>query len=316
MITALMTIIILGCSMGKQPAKTSGEEPASAANDNNLPDGMEVPPVMAFCVKGLPLFAPFNEGDLLDEGKILRQSPEKYTKVIFGDTSFDISYKEEKNKDLEHDNSYLNQYYYQSKDEMKGQIFNYADANAVAQYLNDHGFRTDEGELIEMEYTDGIMVSDDYLKDRTIMKAYSTTTEDPDGPQFDASTVAAVEKAVGAKVLKNRISYVIGDEYNFGIMTTQPNENYGIAAWVLDKAGDVTLWTDTCEVIDGEVNWSNYDPEEYNEPGIIAVVKGKEGLDIFCNHMETDETVNFILMRQKGKKFQQFHLGGFYQLYE
>ena len=52
------------------------------------------------------------------------------------------------------------------------------------------------------------------------------------------------------------------------------------------------------------------------EPGVIAVVKGKNGLDIYCAHMSTDETANYMLMRQKNSKFVKFDMGGFYQMYE
>ena len=320
---ASMAIFLFGCTMSKQPNNTSGESSENTTAKGAQFEDTDVPPALAVYVNGLPLFAPFNEGDIMAEGKMLRQSPEKYTKFILNGACLDITYKEEKNKDLDHDTSYINEYYYQMEDEetgqkldgMKGQIFSFADAKAVEKYMQTHGDRTEEGELIPMDYTDGIIVSADYLKDRTVMEGHYTTTEDPLGPQFDASTEAAVEKIVGAQVLKNRIRYVIGDEYHFGIMTTQPNDKFGVAAWVLEKAGEVTVWTDTCEVIDGEINWSNYDPEEYNEPCIIAVVKGKEGLDIFCTHMSTDESVNYYLMRQRGKKMTRYPMGSFYQRY-
>ena len=128
-----------------------------------------------------------------------------------------------------------------------------------------------------------------------------------------------VEKQLGAKVEKNRIVNVIGDEeYYFGIMTTQPNDKYGIAVWVLAKGNDLCLKTDTCEVDkeEGRVYWSSFDPDEYMEPVVIAVVKGADGLDIYCMHATTDETMNYMLMRQKGNKMQKYDMGGFYQQYE
>jgi len=310
-----VAVVLLACG-SKTPNAGNNTDGSGADQTNVAQQVADVPPVLAVYVKGLPLFAPFNEGDLMAEGKALRESPEKYTKFIINGTCLDISYQEEKNKGLEHDDSYLNQYLYQSKDKMKGQLFRFADAKAMDQYLQSHGDMTAEGELLTMDYIDGVIVSADYMKNRSVLEGSPTTTEDPDGPQFDAATVAAVEKVVGAKVLKNRISYVAGDEYHFGVMTTQPNDQYGVAAWVLEKAGEVAVFTDTCEVVDGEVYWSNYDPEEYNEPAILAMVKGKDGIDIFCSHMETDEQVNYILMRQRGKKMQKNSMGGFYQLYE
>lgn len=320
---ALMAIIAIGCAKGKETGNTdSGSENATSANTSTVEgawEGDEVPPVLAVCVKGLPLFAPFNEGDMINEGKVLKQSPESYTQFIMGEEAYSITYQGEKNKDLEHDTSYLNQYLYQSADGMKGQQFNYTDPKAIDHYMMTHGDVLPEGDFIPMEYTYGIIVGADYLKDRTIMSFYSTTTEDPTEPQFNSQVITKVEKALGMKVEHNRISHIIGDEeYHLGIMRTQPNDKYAIAAWVLAKGDDITIWTDTCEVVEEEhrVYWSNYDPDEYMEPQILAVVKGKNGLDIYCCHMSTDETVNYMLMRQKKSSFIKYDMGGFYQMYE
>jgi hypothetical protein len=103
-------------------------------------------------------------------------------------------------------------------------------------------------------------------------------------------------------------------------MQTKPNDKYAIAAWVLAEGNNVSIYTDTCEVVNEEgesrVYWSNYDPDEYMEPNIVAVVKGENGLDIYTQHMNTDETSYYYLMRQEGKKMKQINLGGFYQMYE
>ncbi|MBR5729667.1 MAG: hypothetical protein IKX61_05605 [Prevotella sp.] len=279
----------------------------------------EVPPVLVSCVKGLPLFAPFNDGDILNEGRTLKQSPEKYTKLIMFDQVFDVSYKEEKNKNLEHDESYLNQYVYKNKDAMKGQLFDYANPKAIDEFLQTHGDMNVEGHAEPLEYTEGILVSADYLQGRSVLPFMATTTEDPDAPEFPAEIVKKVEKMLGESVEKNRISSILGkDEYKFGVMRTRPNAKYGIAAWVLARGSDVCVWTDTCEVDAGEgrIYWSNYDPDEYMEPNVVAVVKGKNGLDIYTMHMSTDETANYYLMRQEGTQMKRSSLGGFYQMYE
>ena len=319
----LMSVITIGCTKGKEAGSTAGESEnktnVSKSSSEEALEGDEVPPVLAVCVKGLPLFAPFNEGDIIGDGKVLRQSPQKYTQFIMGEEAYNIAYQEEKNKDLEHDSSYLNQYLYKSADGMKGQLFSYADPKAIEQYMMSHGEVLAEGDFIPMEYAYGVIVGADYLKDRTIMSFYSTMTEDPTEPQFNKDVIAKVEKTLGAKVENNRISHIIGDEeYQFGVMRTQPNDKYGIAAWVLAKGNDITVWTDTCEVVEEEhrVYWSNYDPDEYMEPVVLAVVKGNNGLDIYCNHMSTDETANYMLMRQKKASFVKIDMGGFYQQYE
>lgn len=318
-----VAIIALGCAKGKE-AVNATDQPESTANADNASaagtwEGNEVPPVLAICVKGLPLFAPFNEGDIINEGKVLRQSPGQYTQFIMGEEAYGITYQEEKNKNLENDTSYLNQYIYKSADGMKGQLFSFADPKAIELYMTTHGEVMPEGDFIPMEYAYGIIVGADYLNDRSIMSFYSTTTEDPTEPQFSKEVIAKAEKALGAKVEKNRISHIIGDEeYQLGVMRTQPNDKYGIAAWVLAKGNDITIFTDTCEVVEEEhrVYWSNYDPDEYMEPGVLAVVKGKNGLDIYCTHMSTDETANYMLMRQKNSSFVKYDMGGFYQMYE
>lgn len=279
----------------------------------------EVPPVLVSCVKGLPLFAPFNDGDILNEGRTLKQSPGKYTKLIMGDQVFDVTYKEEKNKNLKNDESYLNQYVYKNKDAMKGQLFDYANPKAIDEFLQTHGDKNAEGQSEPLDYTEGILVSADYLKERSVVPFMATTTEDPDAPEFPSEIVKKVEKMLGQSVEKNRISSIFGkEEYKFGVMRTRPNDKYGIAAWVLSRGSDVCVWTDTCEVDAGEgrVYWSNYDPDEYMEPNIVAVVKGKNGLDIYTMHMSTDETANYYLMRQEGNRMKRSSLGGFYQMYE
>lgn len=316
----VMAFCAIGCAKTEQKSGNETTEQSAAGNvaaDEGVMEGADVPPVFTLCVKGLPLFAPFNEGDPLNEGKALRETPAKYTKLIIGESVFDVSYKEEKNKQLEHDDSYMNQYVYKTKDEMKGQLYTYADAKALEEYMRTHGDTSAEGELYPMEYTYGILVSADYLKDRSVMKSFATTTEDPTEPQFSTSVIAKVEKMVGAKVESNRIAQVIGnDEYNFGVMKTKPNDEFALAVWVLAKGDEVCIHTDTCMVEGGEVMWSNYDPEEYMEPGILAVVKGKNGLDIYCSHASTDETVNYMLMRQEGTRMRKYDMGGFYQMYE
>jgi hypothetical protein len=301
-------------SCAKQPKSDAPEN--STAKDGTESADFDVPPAFAVYVKGQPLFVPFNEGDLLSKGEQLKSNPGKYTKFIIGGKCFDVNYKEEKNKELEHDDSYLNEYVYQIADQMKGQLYNFANLEAVEQFMLTFGDTTAEGELITQDYNYGIIASADYMKNRSVVNFMATMTEDPEQPQFKPATVAEVEKLVGAKVLKNRISHIFGDEYNFGVMTTQPNDKYGIAAWVLDKDGEITVWTDTCQVEDGQVYWSNYDPDEYNEPGVIAVVKSNDGLDIYCGHADNDETMNYVLMRQKGRKMQKFDLGSFYQRYQ
>lgn len=316
----VMAFCAIGCAKTEQKSGNETTEQSAAGNvaaDEGVMEGTDVPPVLTLCVKGLPLFAPFNEGDLLNEGKALKETPAKYTKLIIGESVFDVSYKEEKNKQLEHDGSYMNQYVYKSKDEMKGQLYTYANAKALEEYMQTHGDTSAEGELYPMEYAYGILVSADYLKDRSVMKSFATMTEDPTEPQFSASVIAKVEKMVGAKVESNRIAQVIGnDEYNFGVMKTKPNDEYALAVWVLAKGDEVCIHTDTCMVEGGEVMWSNYDPEEYLEPGVLAVVKGKNGLDIYCSHASTDETMNYMLMRQEGTRMRKYDMGGFYQMYE
>lgn len=312
LIITLAAFALIACT-GKQKADGNTSD---STNKEALAEESDAPPVLAVYVKGQPVFAPFNEGDILAEGKVLKQTPEKYAKFIVNGSCFDITYKEEKNKQLTNDNSYLNQYLYQTADEMKGQTFTLTDTKAIDQYMAENGDMTAEGEIIAMDFIEGIIVSADYLKGRDIVKVEPTITEDPDEPQFSPATVAQVEKAVGAKMLKNRISHLFGDNCNFGVMTTQPNDKYGIAAWVLDDGKSVTVWTDTCEVEDGQVYWSNYDPDEYGEPNVIAVTKGEKGYDIFCTHMDNDEQANYILMRQEGVKMRRVDLGGFYQHYE
>ena len=313
-----ITTVTMGCTEKKNIEK-SNDNAINLKTSNGLKQDDGVPPVVAVWVKDLPLFAPFNDGDIFNEGKTLKQDPKKYTHFIVDEKVFDIMYQGEKNKALEHDGSYLNQYEYQSKDEMKGQLFKFVDTKKIEQHMNTHGDMLPEGEIIPREYACGIIIGKDYLKDRTVLPFNATTTEDPNEPQFSKDVIRKVEKTLHTTVEKNRIIYIIGEEeYQLGIMQTKPNDKYGIAAWVLAKDGDITIWTDTCRVDENEhrVYWSDYDPDEYHELGVIAVVKSKDGLDIYCNHMSTDETVNFFLMRQRKAKFMKYRLGSFYQMYE
>ena len=106
----LMAIFVMGCSKNKEAGNAAGESKNKTSADKGSAEEVwegDVPPVLAVCVKGQLLFAPFNEGDLIDEGKVLRQSPQKYTQFIMGEEAYTIAYMEEKNKDLEHDTSYL-----------------------------------------------------------------------------------------------------------------------------------------------------------------------------------------------------------------
>lgn len=304
-------ILVCLCACNGKQKQT---EPAKAGDVKE-----EVPPVVAIYVNGLPLFAPFNEGDIIDNGRILKQSPEKYNKFILNGQVFDVTYKEEKNKDLEHDNSYYNQYVYQSKDEMKGQLFSYANVKAVEDYVKTLGDASAEGDVSTLDYADGILVTDDYLKGRSVMKFVPTTTEDPTEPQFPAAIVEKVGKMLGQKIESSRIAYVIGaDEYDFGVMKTKPNDKFGIAAWVLAKGDEVSVWTDTCRVDESEhrIYWSSYDPDEYMEPAVYAVVKGENGLDIYVAHVEIDEMVNHYLIRQEATRMKRISTGNFYQMYE
>ena len=322
----IMACCALSCANNdkKSDEKTAEQsEVKNVSTEVNLPEGMDVPPVLAIYVSELPLFAPFNEGDLMNGGKVLKETPEKYTKFILGERVFDVTYKEEKNKELEHDGSYYNQYIYHTKDEMKGQLFSLANEKVVEAYLYSIGHfvigcgDASAGEGFEFAYDDGILVSADYMKGRTVMKTMATKTEGPTEPQFSSNVISQVEKMVGAKVESNRIAYIFGDnEYSFGVMKTKPNDKYALAVWVLSKGNDVSIATDTCEVEGGQVYWSNYDPDEYLEPSVLTVVKGKNDLDIYCNHASTDETMNYMLMRQEGKVMRKFDMGGFYQMYE
>ena len=265
---AVMTCLCACNDKPKQSETTSASDATKTENAeaaaNNAEESADVPPVVAACVNGLPLFAPFNGGDIIGEGRILKQSPEKYTKLILKETVLDVTYKEEKNKNLGEDGSSLNEYFFKSADKMKGQIYNYADQNAYEKYMKSHGDMTAEGEIIPMEYTTGVLASADYMQGRSVLKVSATTTEDPEGPEFPAA--------------------------------------------------------DTCEVVteEGEkrVMWSNYAADEYNEPAILTVVKGKNGLDIYAEHMSTDEMVNYYQMRQKGDKMKRTAMGGFYIQYE
>ena len=321
MTMVLTCLVMIGCMLsctktGQKTVQCTSEEKKTADVAQVL-EGMDVPPVTAVVVKGLPLFAPFNEGDLFDGGKALRETPEKYNKFIVNGQCFDVSYKEEKNKQLKNDTSYFNQYFYQMEDGMKGQLYTFADAKAVEEYMQNNGEVTPEGDVIVQEYMEGIMVPGGYLKGRTLLKSISTTTEDPNEPQFDASIVAQVEKAVGAKVAKNRISSIFGDdEYQFGIMKTQPKDQKFIAAWVLAKGDEICLHTDTCTVEEGQEELPDYDLDDYMEPIVLSVVKGKNGIDLFCVHSANDEQINYLLMRQEGRKMNRYDLGGFYQMYE
>lgn len=320
----VLTAMAVFCSACNKTSAQQGEQAqsADATEENNTltkEEKEELPPVLAVCVKELPLFAPFNEGDIINGGRDLKQTPEKYTKLILDDVVYDVTYKGEKNKELKNDESTINQYYYKNNDAMKGQLFDYADPKAIASHLKTHGDMTAEGEVIPQEYADGILVSADYLKGRTVMKVRATTTEAPGEPQFPADIVEKVEKILGQKVDQSRIAYLFGkDECQFGVMRTKPNDKYGVAAWVLADGKDVCVWTDTCEVVKEEnrIYWSSIDPDEYMEPIVKAVVKGENGYEIYAIHMNTDEMAHYYLMRQKGNKMQQTSMGSFYQQYE
>ena len=96
----VMAFCAIGCAKTEQKSGNETTEQSAADNvaaDEGVMEGTDVPPVFTLCVKGLPLFAPFNEGDILNEGKALRETPAKYTKLIIGESVFDVSYKEEKN---------------------------------------------------------------------------------------------------------------------------------------------------------------------------------------------------------------------------
>lgn len=301
--------------------KQSGDQVAGAAKENATTSQSvetEAPPVLAVSVNGLPLFAPFNGGDIADGGRVLKDHPEKYTKYILNDAVYDVTYQGEKNKDLKEDDSYLNEYYFKIQDSMKGQLYSYSDPKAIEQHMKTHGDMTAEGQIIPQEYADGILVTADYLKGRSPLKVTATTTEAPGEPTFPSDVVANVEEMIGQKVEMSRIVYIVSandKEYRFGVMRAKPNDQYGIAAWVLAGGDDVSVWTDTCEVVKEEhrVYWSSYDPDEYMEPKILAVLKGEKGFDIYALHMNTDETAHYFLMRQKGKKMERIPLGGFYQ---
>ena len=315
-----MAALVGLCACDKKPAQQAEQEKTAdaevtekAAQQEEVAD---LPPVLAVSVNGLPLFAPFNEGDIINGGKDLKQTPEKYTKLILDDAVFDVTYQGEKNKDLKNDDSYLNEYYYKSADAMKGQLYDYADPKAVEKHMKTHGDMTAEGEIIPQEYADGILVPADYLKGRTVVKVRRTTTEAPGEPQFSADIVAKVEKLLGQKVEQNRIAYVFGkDDCLFGVMRTKPNDKFGVAAWVLADGKDVSIWTDTCEVVKEEnrVFWSDIDPDEYMEPIVKTVVKGDNGYEIYLIHMNTDEMANYFIMRQKGNRMKQIPMGSFYQ---
>ena len=162
MTMVLTCLVMIGCMLsctksGQKTVQGTSEEKKTADVAQVL-EGMDVPPVTAVVVKGLPLFAPFNEGDLFDGGKALRETPEKYNKFIVNGQCFDVSYKEEKNKQLKNDTSYFNQYFYQMEDGMKGQLYTFADAKAVEEYMQNNGEVTPEGDVIVQEYMEGILV--------------------------------------------------------------------------------------------------------------------------------------------------------------
>ena len=89
----VMAFCAIGCAKTDQKSGNETTEQSAADNvaaDEGVMEGADVPPVFTLCVKGLPLFAPFNEGDLLNEGKALRETPAKYTKLIIGESVFDV----------------------------------------------------------------------------------------------------------------------------------------------------------------------------------------------------------------------------------
>ena len=166
---ATLALCSCGSKSDKQAAQSASVDSVpteKAVADAYAENASEVPPVLVAYVKGKPLFAPFNDGSILDEGRVLKQSPGKYTKLLLGHQVFDVTYKEEKNASLKHDDSYLNQYFYQIKDEMKGQLYDYADPKAVEKFMQTYGDMDAEGHILPKEYTEAILVSPDYLKER------------------------------------------------------------------------------------------------------------------------------------------------------
>ena len=303
-----------GNEAGQQPT-AKGAEASGEVAEEAAPEFL---PLVGFYVKGEPLFVPFNEGDIPEKGKGLKQSPEKYEVFLMGDETFDVAFSKEKNPDLKNDESYINQYIYKSADKMKGMLYSFADVKVAEKFMATHGDVMPEGEIVPMEYTEGLLVTKDYLKSRKLMKYRDTTTEDPDGPVFSESVIKKVEEMIGMKVEKNRVATVIGkDEYEFGVMTTGKKGDFALGVYVLSGAGNVSLRVDTlkADVEDGQIHWSMADPEYYTEPDISVVTKGEKGLEIFCS-VPDEEATNFLLLRQEGTELKQKHLGSFYQQYE
>ena len=302
-----------------QPEKQPKQATAAGKESAALEDEAEFPPLMAFCVKGQPLlFVPFNDGDIPGGGKDLKSSPKTYTTYILGEEAFDVTFKEEKNKQLENDESCINQYLYMSEDKMKGMVYNYADAAAVDKYLNTHGDMLPEGEIVPMQFAEGLLVTPDYMKTHSLLKFMDTTTEDPEGPTFSENVIKRVEKLIGMKVENNRVATMLGgDVYEFGVMTTGKKDNYALGMYVLAKGNDVSLCVDTLRASeeDGNIDWSMADPDTYQEPNVIAVVKGEKGLEIFCSVPDA-ETTNFLWLRQEGTELKQRSLGSFFQHYD
>lgn len=320
-----LAIVACACNNTSKPQTATGQTDqqvtdttTAAVNNAEAQAAPEFPPLMAFCVKGQPLFVPFNDGDIPGEGKDLKQSPQTYTTFIMGDEAFDVTFKEEKNKQLKEDESCINQYLYQSVMNMKGMVFNFADNKAVEKYLNTHGDMLPEGDIIPMEFNDGILVTTDFLKSHSLLKYMATTTEDPDGPTFPEKVVKQVEKIIGTKVAKNRISTIFGkEEYQFGVMTTEKKGNYALGMYVLAKGADVSLCVDTLKAdeTDGSIDWSMADPDNYQEPKISVVLKGENGLEIFCSVPDA-ETQNFLWLKQEADKLKSQSLGNFPLRYE
>ena len=77
-----LAFVACACNNTSKPQTATGQTDqqatdttSSAAENAEAQAAPEFPPLMAFCVKGQPLFVPFNDGDIPGEGKDLKQSP-------------------------------------------------------------------------------------------------------------------------------------------------------------------------------------------------------------------------------------------------
>ena len=320
---AVAVMLSLGaCHQGRQnggpQAATAAKTDSTAAPADSQESALEFPPLMAFVVKGAPLFVPFNDGDLPDQGRSLRQSPEGYALFLLGDEAFDVSFAKEKNKELKEDESSINQYLYKEADKMKGMTYDFARADDVKKYMDTHGDMLPEGDIVPMEMAEGVLVGRDYMKQHVLLNVQPTTTEDPDGPTFPEAVVRKVEKMIGMKVETGRVSAVFGKaEYEFGVMTTAKKGNMALGIYVLTKGSDVSISVDTlrANVEDGNIDWSMADPDSYMEPSVSVVAKSDAGLEIFCS-VPDEETTEYLLLRQKGDRLKRERMGAFLLRYE